>query len=89
MNTSRDKTLAVLRAASLRADGKAEGAQTVWSAAVERFSEKALCRKVEALMDRGLVEYGISARTCWITQAGHELLKAMEKQSAEGDQSCS
>jgi hypothetical protein len=35
---------------------------------------KVVLRKMERLADRGLIEYGVSLRTAWLTEAGRRAL---------------
>jgi hypothetical protein len=46
----------------------------LYAAASHRWSEKALCGAFERLIDAGLVEYGVSARTGWLTSLGQAAL---------------
>jgi hypothetical protein len=40
---------------------------------------KVCLRAVERASERGLIEYGVSLRAGWLTEAGEELLKAESK----------
>lgn len=40
-----------------------------------RWSEKAVNRKMEELSKRGYIEYGVSARTGWLTDKGKAALE--------------
>jgi repressor of nif and glnA expression len=39
-----------------------------------KYSEKALRRKLEKLMDEGYVEYGVGPGGAWLTEKGEETL---------------
>lgn len=41
-----------------------------------QYSAKAVDRKMEELTDRGYTEYGVSARTGWLTDKGRQALLA-------------
>ena len=43
--------------------------------------EKVCYRAMERAYDRGLLDYGVSLRTAWITQKGHDLLQANKELS--------
>lgn len=52
-----------------------------------KFSEKAIYRRLEILDRRGYIDYGVSARTGWLTDKGkvalnNEVLKARETAKA-------
>lgn len=48
----------------------------LYDEACARWSEKAVCRKFEELADRGYIEYGVSARTGWLTEKGQAAMDA-------------
>lgn len=39
------------------------------------FPDKLAYRKIERLVSRGLLEYGVSPRYAWVTEKGEEYLK--------------
>jgi len=39
------------------------------------YPDKLALRKIERLVDRGLLEYGVSPRYAWLTEKGEEYLK--------------
>lgn len=43
-----------------------------WSA--KGFPEKVVYAKLAKFEDRGLIEYGVSIRQCWLTEKGHAAL---------------
>ena len=55
----------------------------VWTIqAFPHWEPKLVLRKMEQLVHRGLLEYGVSLRTAWLTPAGKE---AIEKEKYEDD----
>lgn len=40
-----------------------------------KYSEKAVCRKMEDLSEMGYIEYGVSARTGWLEEKGRIALE--------------
>lgn len=59
----------------------ADKTDSTWSEkyniACDKYSEKAVYRKMEKLAGRGYIEYGVSARTGWLTEKGREVLAAI------------
>ena len=74
-----EKALACLRIAELRSASHDaatwEEARALYEAACQRWSQKAVDRMFESLAERNYVEYGVSARTGWLTAKGREALK--------------
>lgn len=67
------KALACLRMAALPiGDERA----VLYAQATIEYSEKAVLRKFEQLVDDGLMECGVSPRTGWITEEGRAALEA-------------
>lgn len=48
----------------------------------ERFTEKAIIRKMEKLAMQGITEYGVSARTGWLTPKGMAIFDELVKSKA-------
>lgn len=48
----------------------------------KRYSEKAVTVKLTELANRGYIEYGVSARTGWLTDKGREALAECERKIA-------
>jgi len=49
----------------------------------DRFPAKVVLAKMDKLLDKGLVDYGVSLRTSWLTSKGEEALAAAEASSSE------
>lgn len=49
--------------------------ERIYHEASVRFSEKAIICKMEDLADKGYIEYGVSARTGWLTPKGEQALR--------------
>ena len=49
-----------------------------YMAICERYSEKAVTVKMVELANRGYIEYGVSARTGWLTEKGKAALEAVK-----------
>jgi hypothetical protein len=47
-----------------------------YDAACERYSEKAVLRMFDSLAARDYIEYGVSARTGWLTEKGRAAMNA-------------
>lgn len=77
MTTLRDKALAIMRFVALPATSHER--RRFYEAACARWSEKAIDRKCEELADRGYLEYGVSARTGWLTDKGRQALQAAQE----------
>ncbi len=50
--------------------------QKLYDKGCQEFSEHALNKKFEELSKRGYMDYGVSARTGWLTDKGAEVLKS-------------
>lgn len=52
--------------------------ETIWNiayvTACQLYTEKVVLTKMEKLADRGYIEYGVSARTGWLTDKGRSAL---------------
>lgn len=66
------KAIACLRIAAL--DKMSNEWTTAYQAACAEFSEKAVISKFEQLAGDYYIEYGVSARTGWLTDKGREAL---------------
>ena len=73
------KSLDVLRVASL--PNLSLERTVAYKAACERWSEKAVVAKFEELTRRGLITYGVSARTGWLTEKGKQILDIRRQQA--------
>lgn len=62
------KGLICLRIAAL--PGGSADRTRLYADACRLFSEKAVIRKMERLSDKDYIEYGVSARTGWLTEKG-------------------
>lgn len=75
-HTLSQKTLDVL--AFVGANHNPRESHTGWSeryaALCERYSEKAVARKLDQLADKDWIDYGVSARMGWLTDEGHAVL---------------
>ena len=47
-----------------------------------KYPEKLILRKMEVLDDRGFLEYGVSLRTAWLTDAGKAYLAKLQGANA-------
>lgn len=72
MSALGEKARACLRMAAL--DPLDDARWALYREASARWSEKAVCRKFEELADRGYLEFGVSARTAWLTAKGRAAL---------------
>lgn len=63
-----EKSLACLRMA--RFSFASQERQALYLAACERFSQKAVDKKFEDLVDAGYMECGVTARSGWLTEKG-------------------
>lgn len=55
----------------------------VYDALNLKYGEKPVQRKLEELARRGYMEYGVSARTGWLTAKGREYLAALDHPPVE------
>lgn len=70
-----EKSLACLRLAALHSDPhRYEDRSRLYEGLCVLYSEKAVCKKMEDLATRGYIDYGVSARTGWLTDKGKEAL---------------
>lgn len=67
-----EKAMVCLRIAELPI-GSAAREEAMARASVQ-FSAKAVYTKMNELVDRGYLEYGVSVRGCWLTDKGREAL---------------
>lgn len=78
------KTIMCLRIAQARHDDRDEATATaIYERACAEFSEKAILRKFQELVDRDYMECGVTARSGWLTEKGRRALQAVERE-AEG-----
>lgn len=68
--------------ANLNHPGDNAAWKQMYAAACQEYSEKAVCRKFEELSDRGYMEYGVSARTGWLTDRGRAVLELCRYQAS-------
>jgi hypothetical protein len=70
------KALDCLRLASLpiRSDER----RVLYKVLCARWSEKALCKSMELLASKEYIDYGVSARTGWLTSKGHSALMELK-----------
>lgn len=69
-----EKAMTVLRVAAVKPINSRER-WDVYEAACLKYSEKAVCKMFLSLADRDYIEYGVSARTGWLTDKGREALR--------------
>ena len=70
-----EKAIACLNMAALPATDDTR--KTLYREACARWSAKAVHLKPEELADRGYLDYGVSARTAWLTDKGRAALGVM------------
>lgn len=72
-----EKALAVLDIASMSPASVER--RDAYRDACAVWSEKAVCAKFDELARRGYIEYGVSARTGWLTDKGKEALRGINQ----------
>lgn len=77
----REKAITCLRIAALRHGGRpgdSDAGAELYRRAAALYSDKALDAKFEELTERGYLEYGVSARTGWLTPKGRDALALVD-----------
>jgi hypothetical protein len=67
-----EKAIACLRIAQHRPMSPER--KRLYDEAVTRYSENAVCAKMEELADRGYLDWGVSPRMGWLTEKGRKAL---------------
>ena len=70
------KSIACLLIAGIPPRNRAGWWDRLYAEACEQYSEKATCATFERLSRKGYIDYGVSARTGWLTDKGRAALQA-------------
>lgn len=74
------KSLDCLKLAELREIYDWKAWTKAYNSLCTKYSEKAVIKKMEQLANKGYINYGITARTGWLTDKGREVLREVNNE---------